>query len=123
MTIVEQILREVKIGDILGSFNRKNLLSKTIADITGDSAGLKGQTVSLRAKVIKVSKNVMGKNWITLQDGTGTEPDNKLIATSTETVMPGEIVTVSGVIHTDLDLGAGYHYDVLLEEATFLKNN
>jgi hypothetical protein len=61
----------------------------------------------------------MGKNWVTLQDGTGAAPNDKLITTSLETVTAGDVVTAKGVIHNDVDLGSGYRYDVLLEEATF----
>ena len=68
---------------------------------------------------MKVSLNIVGKNWITLQDGTGTAPDNRLIATSSEVVSVGDLVTVKGVVHTNVDLGSGYTYSVLLEEATF----
>jgi hypothetical protein len=93
----------------------------TIEEITSDPAALKGQTISLRAKAIKVSANIMGKNWITLQDGTGTAPNNKLVATSSEVVVVGEVVTAKGVIRNDVDLGYGYHYEALLEEATFVK--
>ena len=74
---------------------------------------------SLNARVIKVSQNIMGKNWITLEDGTGTEPDNKLLATSQELVSPGDIVIAKGIVRTDIDIGSGYKYKVLLEEATF----
>ena len=94
---------------------------KAIEEILADPAALNGQTVSLRARVIKVSPKIMGKNWITLQDGTGTAPDDKLIATSSEMVTVGELVTVKGVLKNDVDLGYGYHYAALLEEATFIK--
>lgn len=92
---------------------------KTIAEITADPATLQEQAVSLRARVIKVSANIMGKNWVTLQDGTGTAPSDKLLATSLETATVGETVTVQGVVRNDVDLGSGYRYEVLLEEATF----
>jgi hypothetical protein len=92
---------------------------KTIADIFAESDQLKEQEVSLNAKVIKINRNIMGRNWITLQDGTGTEPKNKLVATSQEVVSPGDIMIVKGTVKTDVDLGRGYHYDVMLEEATF----
>ena len=68
---------------------------------------------------MKVSLDISGKNWITLQDGTGTAPNNKLIATTSEVVAVGDLVTVTGVVHTDVDLGSGYNYSVLLEEAKF----
>lgn len=93
----------------------------TIAEIQADPDALNDQTVGLRARVIKVNDNIMGKNWITLQDGTGTAPNDKLLVTSQESVSPGETVTVRGVVHNDVDLGSGYRYDVLLEEASFVR--
>ena len=92
---------------------------KTVADIYTDSSDLKDQVVSLRAKVIKVNQNIMGRHWITLQDGTGTDPDNKLLATSQDVVKPGDLVVVKGTVATEVDLGYGYNYTVLLEESTF----
>ena len=94
---------------------------KTIAEITTNSASLQEQSVRLRARVIKVSANIMGKNWVTLQDGTGSAPNDKLLATSSQMVAPGDLVTVQGVVRNDVDLGSGYRYNVLLEEATFTK--
>ena len=92
---------------------------KNVADVFAESGQLKDQVVSLNARVIKINKAIMGRNWITLQDGTGTAPDNKLLATSQEVVSPGDLVTVKGTVSTDIDLGYGYKYKVLLEEATF----
>lgn len=92
---------------------------KTVEEITSDPASLDGQAVSLRARVIKVNARIMGRNWITLQDGTGTEPGNKLVATSAELVSIGELVTAQGTIRSDVDLGYGYHYEALLEDTTF----
>jgi len=94
---------------------------KTIEEILSDTAILNTKAVSLRARVTKVNADIMGRNWITLQDGTGTAPGNKLIATSQEMVTLGEIVTANGVINNDVDLGYGYHYVALLEDATFEK--
>ena len=92
---------------------------KTVSAIYAESAGLEGQVVSLNARVIKVNGDIMGKNWITLQDGTGSDPDNKLLATSQEMVEPGALVVAKGKVVTDVDLGSGYSYKVLLEEVTF----
>lgn len=92
---------------------------KTVAAIFVESAELNGQVVSLNAKVMKVNEGIMGKNWITLQDGTGSDPDHKLLATSQELVKPGALVVARGTVATDVDLGYGYSYKVLLEEVTF----
>jgi len=96
---------------------------KTITELFAESAKLNEKSISLRARVMKVSKNIMGKNWITMQDGTGTEPDNKLVATSSELVSPGDLVIASGILRKDIDIGAGYKYKILLEEATFSQSS
>lgn len=92
---------------------------KTVAGIFAEADQLNEQVVSLNARVIKINKNIMGRNWITLQDGTGAEPDNKVLATSQEVVAPGDLVIVKGTVETDVDLGYGYQYKVLLQDATF----
>lgn len=89
----------------------------TIATIFAEHEQLEGQEVSLRAKVTKFSSNIIGKNWITLQDGTGMEPDNSLVVTTTETAAVGDELIVKGRVKSDVDIGAGYNYKVLLEEA------
>ena len=92
---------------------------KTIEGIFAAMDELNGKAVRLRARVIKVSENVLGKNWVTLQDGTGTKPANQLLATSTELVTAGDLVIASGIFRKDIDIGSGYKYAVLLEEVTF----
>ena len=92
---------------------------KTVAAVFTEADQLKEQVVSMNARVVKINRNIMGRNWITLQDGTGTDPDNKLLVTSQEVAAPGDLVIVKGTVKTDVDLGYGYSYKVLLEEATF----
>lgn len=89
----------------------------TIEEILAAHKEMKDREVVVRAKVMKVTENIMGKNWITLSDGTGTAPDNKLIAITSENVTVGDIVTVRGVVKNDVNLGAGYKYDVLIGDA------
>jgi hypothetical protein len=92
---------------------------QTVEAVFANSENLKEQVVSVNARVIKINKDIMGRNWITLQDGTGDEPNHKLLATSQQEVSPGDIVTAKGTVKTDIDLGYGYSYKVLLEEVTF----
>jgi hypothetical protein len=92
---------------------------RTIGEIHAASAELDDQEVALRARVVKVSEGILGRNWITLQDGTGQAPADKLIATSDHLAEVGEVVAVSGTLRSDVDLGSGYRYGVLLEEASF----
>jgi len=92
---------------------------KNIAEVQAERLALAGQQVSLRARVIKVSENIMGKNWVTLQDGSVAAPDDKLIATTTQPVTVGATVVAKGTVRSDVDIGSGYQYDVLLEDTSF----
>lgn len=90
---------------------------KTVAEIFADKAALAGQEVAVRGKVVKFSPEIMGKNWIHVQDGTGNGGTSDLTVTTDATASVGDTVMVSGVVTTDKDFGYGYKYDVILEDA------
>ncbi len=95
----------------------------TVGELFAKKQELNGKTVRIRGKVVKVSKNIMGKNWIHLQDGTGNPMDNThdLVITSSEVPEMDEVITVSGVLEADKDFGAGYVYSVIVEDAQISK--
>jgi hypothetical protein len=97
--------------------------ARTVAEIYGKRAELKDKPVLIRGKVVKVVSAVMGKNWLHLRDGTGSAKDNTndIIVTTKEQATAGSIVVAKGVVRTDVDLGSGYAYKVLVEEATLQK--
>jgi hypothetical protein len=97
--------------------------ARTVAEINTGRAALKDKPVVVRGKVVKVTPEVMGKNWIHLRDGSGlaTDGSNDVLVTSKDMAKVGDIVLVKGVVHTDRDLGSGYSYKVLVEEATLQK--
>lgn len=80
---------------------------------------LNGTTIRVRGKVMKISRMIMGKNWLHIQDGTGDPLKNQhdLVVTTMEEVPDGEVVTVVGKLSADRDFGAGYKYDVIIEDA------
>lgn len=90
----------------------------SIADIFSGKAELSGQEVRVRGKVVKFSSGIMGKNWIHLQDGTDHEGANDLTVTTDAVVQQGDTVAVTGILATDKDFGAGYRYDVIIEDGT-----
>lgn len=96
---------------------------KTVVEVWTDRAKLAGQKVTVQGKVVKVSTGVMGKNWLHLRDGSGSEgaKDNDLTVTSQGVAAVGDVVTVEGVVYINKDFGAGYSYPVILEEATVQK--
>lgn len=91
---------------------------KTVAEVWAGKAALADKPVVVRAKVVKVSSKILGHNWLHLRDGSGAEGENDLVVTTKADVKVGDVVTVSGTIHTDKDFGSGYKYDVIMEDAT-----
>lgn len=90
---------------------------QTVAGIFAGKADLAGKPVKVRGKVVKFSPQIMGKNWIHIQDGTGAAGTNDLTVTTGATVKKGDTVTISGVLVIDRDFGSGYAYDVIIEDA------
>jgi hypothetical protein len=92
----------------------------TVADVVGKADKLKDKPVRVQGKVVKYNGGIMGKNWIHLRDGSGSEANgsNDILVTTEANAKVGDVVTASGVVHTNKDFGSGYSYKVLIEEAT-----
>jgi len=90
---------------------------KTVQEVYQEKDRLNGKPVTLRGKVVKYNEAIMGKNWLHLRDGTGKEPANDLTVTTQSKAKVGDTVLVEGLITLDKDLGAGYRYDVIIEDA------
>jgi hypothetical protein len=97
--------------------------ARTVAEIFGKRTELKDKPVLLRGKVVKVTSGVMDKNWLHLRDGSGSAKDNTndIVVTTREQTKVGSVVVARGVVRTDVDLGSGYAYKVLIEDATLQK--
>jgi hypothetical protein len=80
---------------------------------------LAGTTVTVRGVVVKYNGGVMGKNWLHLQDGTGDAAigTHDLAVTSLDSAAVGDTITVAGTVRTNVDVGAGYRFVLLLEDA------
>jgi hypothetical protein len=94
--------------------------AKTVAEIVGNRATLKDKNVVVRGKVVKFTPAVMGKNWVHVQDGSGSAKDqtNDVLVTTMGETKVGDVVLIKGTVKTDVDLGSGYSYKVLVENAT-----
>lgn len=92
---------------------------KDIAWVYANKDSLAGQPVSLRGKVVKFNANILGTNWLHIQDGSGSAADasNDLTVTSAAQVAVGNTVVVTGNLVLDKDFGAGYSYPLLVEDA------
>ncbi len=92
----------------------------TIADVWARRAALAGKTVTVRGKVVKFNGGILDRNWIHIQDGSGDTKDgtNDLAITSQGVTKVGDIITVTGKLTTNKDIGSGYKYAAIIEDAT-----
>lgn len=93
--------------------------ARTVAEAWSQGAGLAGQQVSVRGRVVKYNPGVMGMNWMHLQDGSGDagKGTNDLTVTTLDEAAVGDVVTITGVVSVDRDFGAGYRYPIIVEDA------
>jgi len=82
-----------------------------IEEILNNTADLADREVKVAAVV---TKNVVLIDYtmITIEDGTG---ELKAKSPNSFEYLVGEKIIVTGTVSTDVDLGAGYNYDILLE--------
>jgi hypothetical protein len=107
----------VEAGDISYEGIGKADGGMTVAEIFSGRSGLGGAEITVRGKVVKFSPMIMGKNWIHLQDGTDHEGANDLTITTSAQAAKGDTVLVRGLVTLDKDFGAGYRYDLIIEDA------
>ncbi len=90
----------------------------TVSEIVQQVGKLKDKAVTIRGMVVKVNTGILERNWIHIQDGTGSaqNKDNDLLVTSQDVPALGDVVLVTGKVAAAKDFGSGYAYDVMLEE-------
>jgi hypothetical protein len=93
---------------------------RTIAQIYSHKDELSGKMVKIRGKVVKYNPGIMSRNWIHIQDGTESNGNFDLLITSKDDTALGQIVIVEGKVVLNKDFGAGYSYNVLVEDAKIL---
>ncbi len=89
----------------------------TIASLYAKKDSYAGKTVKIRGEVIKFAAGIMDRNWIHIQDGTREGSGYDLTVTTRDSVKVGEVAVFEGVIALNKDFGAGYTYEVIMEDA------
>ncbi len=91
----------------------------TLSALYAQRTALEGKVVRLRGKVSKYTPAVMKKNWVHLRDGSGTpeKKDDDVAITTTDSTAVGDEVSVEGTVRLSRDLGSGYFFPVLIEDA------
>ncbi len=96
---------------------------RSVAEVVQGRASLKDKPVLVRGQVVKVNSGIMGKNWVHLQDGSGAAKDgsNDVLVTTSDTAKVGDIVQARGTVRTDVSVGPGYDFAVMIEGASLRK--
>jgi hypothetical protein len=89
----------------------------TVAELFAGKEELADKEAAVRGRVVKYNAGIMGRNWIHIRDGSGSEGSNDLTVTTGDTAKVGDLVVIRGRVKTDQDFGHGYSYDLLIEEA------
>jgi len=93
----------------------------TLAELFAHPADYEGKTIRIKGKVVKYNPAIMNKNWLHIQDGTEYNGKYDLTITSAQEFKTGDIVTLEGKVTLNKDLGYGYRYDVMMEDATLVR--
>lgn len=88
----------------------------TISNLLANKKSYTGKVVKVKGKVTKYNPEIMGKNWVHIQDGSEFEGGFDLTITTDKKAAIGEDITFEGKIVLDKDFGYGYFYSVLMED-------
>jgi predicted acyltransferase (DUF342 family) len=86
-----------------------------------NKADYSSKEFEIKGAVVKVNEQVMGKNWVHIQDGTGVGGNFDLTITTQADVEVGDVVTFKGKLTLEKDFGAGYFYEVIMEDGTLMQ--
>ncbi len=98
--------------------NNQKTGSIKIAELVANLNKYKGKTVQLSGICVKINPNIMGRNWIHLKDGS--KDDYDLVITSDTFVKEGSEITIKATVSLNKDFGAGYKYELILENGVIL---
>jgi len=72
----------------------------TVEELFAKGASLNKQKVTVKGQVVKVNPDIMGRNWLHIQDGTGDPAKNThdLVVTSADIAEIGAIISLEGIL-------------------------
>ena len=92
-----------------------------IADLFSNKKKFEGQEIIVEGNCTKVNNGIMGRNWVHISDGSKINGKPAEITVTTQaSVDPGEHIAVKGKVVLNKDFGAGYRYEIILEEGQAL---
>lgn len=92
-----------------------------LADLLNNKKKYEGQIIKVQGQVVKLNNMIMNRNWIHLQDASLKDENMDLTVTTSENVGMGDVVAFEGKISLNKDFGAGYKYEIIMEEAKIIR--
>jgi len=92
----------------------------SLHELISNSDNYKNKLVKISGKVTKINPAIMNRNWVhvTAEPEDGNNYDFTI--TTQEKVEVNQIISVQGQISIDRDFGAGYRYDIIMENAKLI---
>lgn len=103
-------VKKIKTPEVKGSIK--------ISELVNNQKKYEGKTVQISGRCSKTNPNIMGRNWIHIKDGSMDDYD--LVITSDHFVKEGSMVTIKAKVTLNKDFGAGYKYDLILEDGVLV---
>ncbi|MGB5817968.1 MAG: GW dipeptide domain-containing protein [Saonia sp.] len=91
----------------------------SIAELVKDPKKYEGHSVQISGTCVKVNPDIMNRNWMHIRDGS--KDDYDLVVTSNAKVPEGSDITIRAIVALNRDFGAGYTYDLILENGTLVQ--
>ncbi len=89
----------------------------SIAELYKNRDKYAGKPIVVRGVITKYNDKIMQKNWVHIQDGTDFSGKFDLAVTTSDSLTVGATVTFRGIIALNRDFGAGYVYEIIMEQA------
>lgn len=93
--------------------------SVSIAELVNNPKAYANKTVQITGTCTKINPNIMNRNWVHLKDNS--DPNVDFVLTTDQMIPVGHTVTMQGIVSVNKDFGAGYKYDIILENCTLVK--
>jgi hypothetical protein len=95
---------------------------RTVAEVVARRTELAGKTVRIHATVVKSTPGVLGRTYLHVRDGSGDAGagTHDVAVTTSATPVVGDIIVLEGVVAIDRDLGSGYTFPIIVEDATIV---
>lgn len=90
-----------------------------IAELVENISQYEGKTVQISGKCVKINSGIMNRNWIHIKDGS--KDDYDLVITSDTFVAEGTMITMKALVSVNKDFGAGYKYELILENGVLIE--